>query len=113
MRGTKPFATSTTMRDSKDWPETITTLVAADICKGSFVKGERRCLMCWAGSSFKGYSQKNLHKFNKTIIKNAIASGSKYTIGPSVIGHNDHGGLTHAQLAEVWNQSLRDHGYDA
>lgn len=114
--GTRVYETMATMHkyNSSGWPKTIDTLVAGDIFVGAyFGPNNRRSLLGWIdkiGSNFLETYEGKI--FRDVLLKNLVAAGSSRPKSRLVAIHNDHGGLSNEQLAEAWNQTLIDLGYD-
>lgn len=95
------------------WPKTMPILVGANMQTGTM--GYLYC-RCWAGWMFrchmieKDFMAADNHPFGQDLVAEAKKRGS-CSFGASVSHHNDHGGFTLDELADIWNTCVRKRKY--
>lgn len=93
------------------WPEFVPILSENDICKGSYKDGKKGCLSQWVSEVF-GYHSQDSKSF--IVRKKLLVNGRRITkcnLFDSIEGMNDNWRLTKRQIAEIWNETMKDLEY--
>lgn len=91
-----------------EWPETVPVeLRAADMIKGKFRDGERRCLRGWIVDTFKFSAP--ICAANSVLLQECRKLTGPYHSG-SLIQMSDRY-LTLAEAARAWNNAMRELRY--